>query len=399
MSVQRRTWAAPILSASAAAAAIFLSTPVSLAQEKLSFRVEDEVTRFAFSTDGRVACSVRHVFSEKKVQLQRDDIWIAERDGKKRRILQGEKFVRGSGPFSYLVRGLRWSPDGTRLTVELATSEMINQDGDTREGVATLLLDDSGREIATAGDSLIPGAINAVWLTGATGIAYLTTQPVARPPLSEPPPKSDRPANNEGSFVVNRIREASGPGAAMFSGEQFAAVSWNPAKNFGVAIQRGPALPNMPAGSSPAELVGLDLDKETRRDLAKLDGYAGGLSLSPSGEKIAYWVGNEQLEVREMGAPSRVARVRVVLGTLAWAGDEKRILIKQGPVGRSGSLVWAPVPPLVSVAAGATPATQDVPLRSILHDLEFRQFDISPDGKSLGVIEPGRRNLLVYSLD
>jgi hypothetical protein len=31
-----------------------------------------------------------------------------------------------------------------------------------------------------------------------------------------------------------------------------------------------------------------------------------------------------------------------------------------------------------------------------LHDLEFRQFELSPDGKFLGVVEPGKRNLLVY---
>src|SRR5216683_3585798 len=86
---------------------IFLSASLSQAQEKLSFRIDDEVTRFAFSGDGRIAYAVRHVFSEKKVQLQRDDIWIADRDGKKRRILQGEKFEHGTGPFSYLVRELR----------------------------------------------------------------------------------------------------------------------------------------------------------------------------------------------------------------------------------------------------------------------------------------------------
>src|SRR5450759_5590496 len=114
MSVRRITRIRAIQVICAMTVAILMSAPVSQAQEKFSFRIDDEVTRFAFSADGRIAYAVRHVFSEKKIQLQRDDIWIAERDGKKRRILQAEKFVRRTGPFSYLVRALRWSPGGTK---------------------------------------------------------------------------------------------------------------------------------------------------------------------------------------------------------------------------------------------------------------------------------------------
>lgn len=366
--------------------AILLSAPCSQAQEKLSFRIDDEVTRFALSGDGRIAYAVRHVFSEKKIQLQRDDLWIAGRDGKKQRILQGEKFVRGSGPFSYLVRGLRWSPDGAKLTVDLATSEMINEDGETREGAMTLLLDGAGGEIPIAvGDSVIAGATNAAWLADGSALVYLTA--------AQPEPPSPRPGespNKEASFVVNLLRPFAGPGSPIFSGHKFVAAAWNSATSSGVAIERNPA-------GSPT-LLALDLGKEKSRDLATLDRYAGGLTISPSGDKVAYWVSNEQLELRDVASPNRVTRVRVVLGILAWAGDEKRILVKQGAAGKSGSLVWISLPQLATVAPGTTPATQDVAPQSILHDLEFRQFDISPDGKSLAVVEPGRRNLLVYSL-
>src|SRR3979409_1159715 len=132
------------------------------AQENPAFKIDEDISRFAFSGGGRIAFATRHLFSVKKVQLQRDDIWIAETDGKKRRILLGEKFVRGTGPFSYIVRGLRWSPDGSKIAAELGTSEMINDEGDTRQGVMTLLLDDEGREIAIPGaDSVIAGATNA----------------------------------------------------------------------------------------------------------------------------------------------------------------------------------------------------------------------------------------------
>src|SRR6267154_2759628 len=144
------------------------------AQENPTFKIDEDISRFAFSGGGRIAFATRHLFSVKKIQLQRDDIWIAETDGKKRRILPGEKFVRGAGPFSYIVRGLRWSPDGSKIAAELGTSEMINDDGDTREGVMTLLLDDEGREIAIPGaDSVIAGATNAAWMSDGANVVYL----------------------------------------------------------------------------------------------------------------------------------------------------------------------------------------------------------------------------------
>src|ERR1019366_6713807 len=166
-------------------------------------------------------------------------------------------------------------------------------------------------------------------------------------------------------------------------------------KNAGIAVERDEyaAIPPLPG---PARLVALDLARGTSLPLASLEGYAGGLSISPSGKKVAYWIDNEQLEVRDIDAPNRMARVRVAVGTLAWSGDETRALVKRGPALRAGGLAWVALPPLAVVAAGAAPATADAAPQSVLHDLEFRQFDISPDGRSLAVVEPGRRNLLVY---
>jgi len=142
----------------------------------------------------------------------------------------------------------------------------------------------------------------------------------------------------------------------------------------------------------------MDPAKNASRDLSTLDGYAGGLTISPSGKLVAYWVDNEKLELRDVNSPDRVARARIALGTLAWSGDEARVLVKRGATARSGDLVWVELPALAVVEAGASPKTAEVTSQPILHDLEFRQFDISPDGKLLAVVEPGKRNLLVYSL-
>jgi len=172
----------------------------------------------------------------------------------------------------------------------------------------------------------------------------------------------------------------------------FSVMTWNVKQDECVAIERDAG-----AGGVP-RLVALDLARESSRVLAGLEGYAGGLSISPSGKRVAYWIDNEQLEVRDVDGPNRMARVRVAVGTLAWSADETRVLVKRGPALRSGGLVWIALPPLATVAAGAAPATAEIAPRSILHDLEFRQFDISPDGRFLGVVEPGKRNLLVYPL-
>jgi hypothetical protein len=365
------------------------------AQENPAFKIDEDISRFAFSGGGRIAFATRHLFSVKKIQLQRDDIWIAEADGKKRRILLGEKFVRGTGPFSYIVRGLRWSPDGSKIAAELGTSEMINDDGDTREGVMTLLLDDEGREITIpAADVVIPGATNAAWMADGVSLVYLTEQPQANAhPPAAPAAGADRPPSNPPAsklFTMNRVKPFAEGASALFPGHLFSVVTWNVKQDACAAIERDAA-----AGGLP-RLVALDLVRESPRMLGTLEGYAGGLSISPSGKKVAYWIDNEQLEVREVNGPSRMARVRVAVGTLAWSGDEDRVLVKRGPALRSGGLVWIALPPLTAVAAGAAPATAEIAPRSILHDLEFRQFDISPDGRFLGVVEPGKRNLLVY---
>ncbi len=378
-------------------AALFIFSAECKAQDNPILKIDDDITRFAFSDGGRIAYATRHVFSVKKIDLQRDDIWIGEPDGKKHRILDGQKFVRGSGPFSYTVRAIRWSPDGTKLAIELATSEMINERGQTNEGVSTLLLDDNGREITTpGGDSVIAGASNAGWVGYPSGgaIIYLKEQ-VATP--AEPTKRlSPPPANKLFSAILTRMvtdaGSIGGPNATLWGGQPLLTVDWEYNPTTGIAIEPGPNKTDTP------RLVWLDIMSGSTRQLAAIEGYVGGLSLSPSGEKVAYWIDNGHLEVRNVKAPERAARLNVPLGTLAWSGDETRVMVKRGPANRPGSLAWYTLPMLATVAPGTAPAVAEVAPQSVLHDLGFRLFNISPDGKLLAVVEPGRQNLLVYPL-
>ena len=352
------------------------------AQQTPTLTVDETCTAFAYAPDGRIAYSVRHILTTKRLEMQRDDIWVLGLDGKRRRIVNGEKLVQGptrfSGPvaFSYAIQSMRWSPDGTRLTAEMLTSQMVNQRGDTQEGALTLLLDENGKEIKIAGaDSVIPEGVNATWLADGVTVVYL--QEAVKPKLL---------------YSIHSVRPVAGRTGVLFADHVFVAVAWNAQHNAAVAVERDRSL------SGPPRLVALDLGKETHRELASLAGFVGGLSLSPSGEKVAYFRDHEVLEIREVASPERVARLRVAYGAYQWTRDERRILLKRGPERRTGDLAWVSLPPLDSSSTkpGSAPTVAEADLQPALHGLTFRDFELSPDGRFLGVIQPGKRNLLVY---
>jgi hypothetical protein len=60
-------------------------------------------------------------------------------------------------------------------------------------------------------------------------------------------------------------------------------------------------------------------------------------------------------------------------------------LLKRGDPQKSARLTWV--------------GLYDGQFEPILHDLEFHDYQISPDGRSVAVTEPGKRALLVYGLN
>ncbi len=349
------------------------------AQESPIFTVDDECTALAYAPDGRIAYAVRHILNTRRLEIQRDDIWVLGSDGKRRRIVNGERLVRGPAAFSYAIQSLRWAPDGQRLTVEMLTSQMINDRGDTKEGVLTLLIDEHGREIKIEGaDSVIPGGTNAAWLADGVTVVYL--QEAVKPKLL---------------YSIQSVRPIAGRTVPLFADHTFAAAAWNAKESTGIGVERERSL------SGPPRLVTLDLLNQTSRNLVTLDGFAGELTLSPSGKKVAYFRDHEVLEIRDLAAPERVARVRALYGPLRWTQDERRILLKRSPEHRSGDLVWITVPTAEPVAVKSVSSSQPIPeaeAQPVLHGVTFRDFQISPDGRFLAVIQVGKRNLLVYPL-
>jgi hypothetical protein len=387
--------------------------PVSRAQglDKPTVNIDEDVTAFAFAPDGRVVYSVRRMYRNKKYDMQRDDIFLRDTGGRTKRIFQGEKFTvmkplappeeesseeevdeKGkkrkktkeekerptTPPFTYIVEGFSFSPSGKFVLVQLLTSTILDESSHAQDERMTLVLDDSGREIKLSGDNaVIHKASNAIWLSDGSTMVYLTE--AVQPNLL---------------FSFKYANVKTGPAGPAFEGRTFIAAVPIPHTNSAIAIERDK---NM---TGPPRLQRLELLAQDDKELATLDGYETGLSVSPSGKHVAYFIDKEVLEVRELENPSRLARVRIGLGAIEWSADEQHLLIKRSPERKSGDLVWISLPRLAGakgISSDQIPVIQPDPV-PILHGLTFRDFAISPDGRTLGVIPPGKRNLLLFPL-
>src|SRR4029077_18407252 len=131
---------------------LFAFSPPAAAQslDKPTTTIDEDITDFAFAPDGRIVYSVRRMFRNKKYDMQRDDIWIQDTGGHRKRIFQGEHFTVASPimpaeternsendergkkdkrdkdkpttpPFTYLVEGFSYSPNGRMVLVQLLT--------------------------------------------------------------------------------------------------------------------------------------------------------------------------------------------------------------------------------------------------------------------------------------
>src|SRR5580658_10653721 len=84
--------------------------------------IDEDITAFGYAPDGRIAYAVNRPFKTKQYDLEHDDIWIQDANGKRRRIFIGEKFLRGAAPFTYIVDSFRWSPNEHLILAQLLTT-------------------------------------------------------------------------------------------------------------------------------------------------------------------------------------------------------------------------------------------------------------------------------------
>jgi hypothetical protein len=354
---------------------LYLPTPASAQNfDKPITNIDEEVTAFAYAPNGNIVFSVRRMFKAKKYDLQRDDIWLLESGGKRKRLLEGQKFTRDEKLFTYQVESFTWSPNGHIIAVQLFTTTM-DPDAGAREDVhALLLLDDSGRELHPSGkDPLIMQAQSPLWFRDNQTLVYLTNE--------------DTPQD---LFAMQYLNISSGPAGKTFEGRTFQGASRISGSNAAIAVERSRTF------DGPARLQRLDLLAQDDREVATLDAYSGGILVSPSGTRVAYFLDKEVLEIRDLTAPVRIARLRIGLGVLQWSADESRLYLKRTLEKKSADLVTFQVPEL-----RAYPAHSEIPVlepepRMLLHGLTVREYSLSPDGRFLAVVLPGKRNLQIF---
>jgi hypothetical protein len=342
--------------------------------------IDEEITGFAFAPDGRIAYAVHRGFKTKEYDLEHDDIWILESGGKgggkRRRILQGDKFIRGTQPFTYSVDAFRWSPNGRMLLAQLFTTTIVDQSGKTEDSINTLVLEDNGKEVRPGGtDSLVTNAANATWLLDGATFVYMTE--VVKP-------------RTLFSFKMDNV--ATGPVGLAFEGRTFLASTPIPHTNVAIAVERDRNL------SGPPRLQRLELLAQDDTELATLDGYQGGLSVSADGKYVAYFIDKEVLEIRDVASPTHVARLRVGFGQATFTPDDSRIFLKHGEEKKSGDLVAIRMPALATAPAGQELPITEPNMQPLLHGVTIREFSISPDGRLLGVVPPGKRSLLIFPM-
>jgi len=336
--------------------------------------IDEEVTAFAYAPNGNIVFSVRRMFKTKKYDLQRDDIWLLESGGKRKRLLEGQKFTREDKLFTYQVESFTWSPNAHIIAVQLFTTTMDPDAGAREDAPALLLLDDSGRELRPSGkDPLIMQARTPLWLRDNQTLVYLTNE--------------DTPQD---LFAMQYLNVSSGPAGKAFEGRTFQGASRISGSNAALAVERSRTF------DGPARLQRLDLLSQDDREVATLDAYSGGILVSPSGTRVAYFLDKEVLEIRDLTAPVRIARLRIGLGVLQWSADESRLYLKRTVEKKSADLVTFQVPEL-----RAYPAHSEIPVlepepRMLLHGLTVREYSLSPDGRFLAVVLPGKRNLQIF---
>jgi dipeptidyl aminopeptidase/acylaminoacyl peptidase len=336
-----------------------LVMPRAGAQEKEILGVDEDCSAIAWSPDGsRLAYSIKRIIRWRGWEKQRDDIWWTDLEGKRKRVVEGQKLVPDYAEFSYSIRSLGWAPDGRGLLAEMLTSE---------DKTVTMLVTDEGKEvrIGEKGDNLVQG-FSAAWLGDNETVAFLME--AVKPRLL---------------FKIAGVRIRGGRGLDLFPTKSFAAVSWDAKQSSAVAVQRERDLLGTP------KLVLLQLDRETSRELAELtDGFVGGLHISPSGKLASYFVNQDTFEIRDLAEPQTVRRVKIPFGRYEWAPDEKRILLQlpEGTARRAGGrLVW------VDLRDGKT--------TPLLHSVVVRDFALSPSGRYLAITHNREvRSLVVYSV-
>jgi hypothetical protein len=366
------------LSMLAAIAILSLGAPPTRAQNNPKMVIDEDCQAFDIAANNWIVYAVPKLKRIKKLIIERDEIDVATGPGRGKRLIDVDKFMPAQPPSGYVVDTLAWAPDERHIAASITMQEPppdyhvhIKKKGEEdrsddsdvfsvggRKAIA--LFDDNGNEIKVAGSKtrFIEDATNGTWLADGQSVVYLSLGP---------------------PYSITRVRPSDGRITPLFAGHTFDTVIWDAPRNRAFAVTQNLSL------RGRLTLLELDLLHESVTEIAGLDNYTGSLSLSKSGKKIGFFEDGDTIEVIDLANPSKSVKVNAGLGRFEWGGDDQRVLLKRGPPDQSNDLVWV--------------GLYDDSFTPVLHDLEFRDFQIAPNGESLAVTVPGKRVLKLYSLE
>jgi len=305
---------------------------------------EDVPVVAAWSSDTRLAYGTEKIVPVGDVSHRCGEVYVVTLAGEKQRILKHDYFRREpASSFSFSVDRIIWSPDATKLGVELT---LTNEE----DATALFIFKSKGGELRIKDSTNSVRGYGGAWLADNASLGMLE--------------EALAPRLLHRVFVV---RVEAGRTIVLFQSRTFSAVAWVPGKMQAVLVERDAEF------VQPPKLLVGDLISGQVKELGEVPDYLGGLQATPDGERFSYFVGQDKLVVRRLsGEP--VGEAAIPLGRYEWLGKSGAIafLEPQEPGGASGWLaVWDP--------------TTQVCTR-LIADERIRDFWLAPDGSLVAVL-------------
>lgn len=313
--------------------------------------------RLAYGTEKQVRERNAPSLDDRQTYRYPGEVWLTDFVEKPRRLFKHDRFRDwvGNAP-SYYVTRLDWSPDGTKLAVEVT-------DETGESAVFLVTAEGKAARIGSSRVNFYPG-YGAGWLDDSASLAVLNE--ASKPRLLH---------------EVYLLRVTGGRDVQLFRGKTFAAAAWLPKAHKAVLVEQDREY------VEPPRLMLGDLEKGTLVPLDPLDdGFLGRLALTPDESKVSYFVGQNKLAVRGLGAEEKAEQWPIPLGRYQWLSSSALLFIE--PEVRGQATGW------LTLYDRATDSKTRLLEETTLYD-----FWASPDGTRVAVLTAGPApHLRIYKL-